>query len=504
MDLKTLSSKSHHEDESIEIQYLPGGSSWKRNCIILATILFLVSLAFITQACLKPDQAQISWLPATICVLLFSLFSLILLLVSNQKKTIIFSKDCLDFPAEFNPDLLYRPNRKWDDIANILLGSMLLDRSKSTYEHELESAQDSKKVFIYFKSGGHANINLNRLDKRGSEKLFLAIESWCLEYSRVPREKEKEEKPEDNWKLPRSSQARLPESYTELWEQEYQDNFSRTNFLPLKKGDLVASNKYRVLMPLSSGGLSAVYLVESKDGVFRILKESVIPENYKLKEKARELFQREAYLLQKIDHPGIASVYDYFVENGRDYLLLEFIKGSTLRQVLAHNGPFLEEKALKYALFVTEIVGYLHKLDPPVIHRDITPTNLVLKEDDTIVLIDFGAANELLNTVTGTLIGKQAYMAPEQFRGKASTRSDIYGIGATLFFLLTGSDPRPLEELSPRSLNKLVSPSTDSLVSLCTRQKEEERIQSTDELETKLLDILEHGGGAIIDTSKTG
>ncbi|HMP49998.1 MAG TPA: serine/threonine-protein kinase, partial [Candidatus Melainabacteria bacterium] len=190
--------------------------------------------------------------------------------------------------------------------------------------------------------------------------------------------------------------------------------------------------------------------------------------------------------------------------NGRDYLLLDFIAGNTLRQQLAQYGPISESEALEYALDMIALVSYLHDLNPPIIHRDLSPDNLVVKEDGSLVLIDFGAANELIGTATGTLVGKQAYMAPEQFRGKAGKASDIYGIGATLFFLLTGVDPNPLTCSSPRKTNKEVSPVTDSIVASCTEQKIEDRAQSLQDLHARIQTVIEEGGGAILDICPSG
>lgn len=502
MTLPTIPANNNDDDEeSIRILYLPANRERKLAGIYLSLFVISFSIFFIFQHFATTNEIPVLLLNLSLFLLVIALIALIMLLYAIKTKVISFTKDELEFPSNFGPDLLFRQIRAWDDISNILLGSMILDKSKSTYEYELDSAKNNKRIFLYFKSGGHAHIDLNRLNKKGSEKLFSAIESWCLDYSRIPRENKDKDEKQLRWDIPIAPDRKLPDSYTELWEQELQDNYSSTNFVPLKKGDFVQDSKYKVLMPLSSGGLSAVYLVQSKDGKLRVLKESVIPENLELREKARQLFKREAALLQKIEHPDIANVYDYFVENDRDYLLFEFIRGNTLRQLLAQNGPLEEEDALKLALFTTGIVKYLHQLDPPVIHRDITPSNLVRKEDGTIALIDFGAANELISSATGTLIGKRAYMSPEQFRGRATEKSDLYGIGATLFFLLTGEDPRPLEEQHPRLQERSISPDTDSLVAFCTKQNQTERIGSAKELEEKLLYIIKHGGGAIIDTT---
>jgi serine/threonine protein kinase len=107
---------------------------------------------------------------------------------------------------------------------------------------------------------------------------------------------------------------------------------------------------------------------------------------------------------------------------------------------------------VRWLLEAAKILQYLHSQSPPLIHRDVTPDNLVLARDGCLSLIDFGAANALLGTATGTLVGKQSYIAPEQFRGKAGLSSDIYSLGATVYFALTGREPEPLTELHAAQL----------------------------------------------------
>src|SRR5207237_6197438 len=119
---------------------------------------------------------------------------------------------------------------------------------------------------------------------------------------------------------------------------------------------------------------------------------------------------------------------------------------------IRQNGAQKETTVLKWAAEVAEILTYLHKRNPPIIHRDLTPDNLVLKNEGTVHLIDFGAANQFVGTATGTLVGKQAYIAPEQLRGKADLQSDLYSLGGTLHYLLTGKDPIPLMVAHPNEV----------------------------------------------------
>ncbi|MBX9666298.1 MAG: serine/threonine protein kinase [Candidatus Obscuribacterales bacterium] len=408
----------------------------------------------------------------------------------------------ITFPYMFKPDMLFRPMRPWSDIANILLGSMLLNDAKGAYEFDLEKADDSKKLFIYFKSGGHATIDLNRMSKKGAELLFVALESWCLEFSRSPQFRLGENSDDSRFIGKQANpEKEIPQSFTELWEQEMQDHFSATNFVPLKKGKLLKAGRLRVLMQIAAGGLSAIYLAETPEKELRVLKEATLPLTLaeSTREKAKELFLREATILQRLSHPKIARVLDYFVEDNRDYLVLEFVPGHTVRQLVRQNGPFNESDVLTYSMKIADILEYLHCQNPPVIHRDITPDNIVLREDDEIVIIDFGAANEFLGTATGTLVGKQAYISPEQFRGRAQTQSDIYSLGGTLHYMLTGKDPEALAESHPRSLNSDISPDVDELVARATAQELQERIADATTFYAAAEQLLEQGPGGVID-----
>ncbi|MFA6558405.1 MAG: protein kinase, partial [Candidatus Obscuribacterales bacterium] len=143
---------------------------------------------------------------------------------------------------------------------------------------------------------------------------------------------------------------------------------------------------------------------------------------------------------------------------------------------------------LQWAEQIALIIDYLHKQEPPVIHRDLTPDNLVLRPDGTIVAIDFGAANEFIGNATGTFVGKQSYIAPEQFRGKACLQSDIYAFGGTLYYLLTGEDPEALSQSEPGEKIEL-SAQLNDLVKRCTDLEVETRMSSATEIIAAIQNI---------------
>lgn len=435
------------------------------------------------------------------CVIFLTLaFLTFLLAEAARHDRLLITRDGMSFPVLLAPDLLFRRKRSWDDIANILIGAMLLEDSKGTYEYELEETKDKKKLFIYFKSGGHVCLDLSRMSKKSTERLFMCIESWCISMTRSPQMSDapkrlKEVKKKDDVL-----------SYTKLWEEQLEAHFSATNFVPLEKDESLNSGRLKVLMQLSSGGLSAVYLAEQANKELAVVKEAVLPPagEEATREKARELFKREAALLTKLDHPNIAKVLDHFSENGRDYMVLEFVPGHTLRQLVTKQGKLKSEVVVDYAKQIADILDYLHTLEPPVVHRDISPDNILLRDDGRLVLIDFGAANEYVGNATGTLIGKQAYIAPEQLRGKATTASDLYALGATLFYLLTGRDPAPLSVSHPATMESDVESGLDKIVADLTAMEVSERLSEAPALYARLEQMADRSDRAADEQAAEG
>jgi tRNA A-37 threonylcarbamoyl transferase component Bud32 len=269
-------------------------------------------------------------------------------------------------------------------------------------------------------------------------------------------------------------------SYTQLWEEELGRRFCPTSFVPLETGQVLRNSSLKVVNQLGSGGLSALYLCQLEGKQLVVLKEAFIPEGSaeNVREKAKEMFEREARLLMKIEHPGIVHVLDYFTELERNYLLLDYINGVDLRQLVTQNGPQRESDVLEWAIQVAGSLKYLHEREQPIIHRDLTPDNIVLRNDGQAIIVDFGAANEFIGTATGTFVGKHSFIAPEQLRGKANIRSDIYALGCTLFFLLTGAEPEALSPSNPRELAPATSDELCELIESCTQLEASDRYQS--------------------------
>ena len=202
---------------------------------------------------------------------------------------------------------------------------------------------------------------------------------------------------------------------------------------------------YQILRTLGQGGMGITYLVREAnktiDGAPLLLVLKEMNADMLRVAKARELFEREARILKSLEHPNIPQYYDFFCEDNHKYLVMELVHGMDLEQFTYHRGTVEPEQAIKWMIEVCGVLYYLHNLQPPIIHRDIKPANLILRHlDNRLMLLDFGAVKEF-GTSLNTRIGVEGYSAPEQYRGEPCPQSDLYGIGTTLIFLVTGKTP---------------------------------------------------------------
>ena len=289
-------------------------------------------------------------------------------------------------------------------------------------------------------------------------------------------------------------------SYTDLWEDELSRRFCPTQYIPLEPGRVLRNSTLTVIRQLATGGLSALYLCQLDNSRLIVLKEATIPQqgSEELKEKAREMFDREGKLLMKVDHPGIVHVLDCFAEFERNYMLLEYVNGVDLWQLVRQNGPQKEAEVLEWAIQIGNTLKYLHEREQPIIHRDMTPDNIILRNDGKVVLVDFGAANEFIGTATGTFVGKHSFIAPEQLRGKATVQSDIYAFGCTLYFLLVGREPEALATSNVKAdQGENTTPISDELSQLiesCTQLESGDRYQSV----AQLLPVLKRLSAQVV------
>jgi tRNA A-37 threonylcarbamoyl transferase component Bud32 len=291
-------------------------------------------------------------------------------------------------------------------------------------------------------------------------------------------------------------------SYTELWLQSLSVAPERNNMQALAPGQCLNSDQYKVLKRLGVGGQGTAYLCRDQiNNCDIVLKETIVPAyaDRALREQALKGFEKEAKILESLDCDGIVKLKDYFFEDHRGYIGLEHIDGQNLRQLVALSGPLSEERAWQLAQQMCSILAYLHERS--IIHRDFTPDNLILTRDNKLKLIDFNVAQTQQVGTTGTIAGKHSYLPPEQFRGKASCQSDIYAMGATLHFLVTGKDPEAISQSSPIEAGVPISEGFDQMVRACTALDLNKRTKSAAELAVRLTGEPQIEGQSISSTT---
>lgn len=196
----------------------------------------------------------------------------------------------------------------------------------------------------------------------------------------------------------------------------------------------------------------------------------------------------ETDMLKKLSHKNLPSIVDIIDSDENFLIVMDYIEGNTLEKLANENGAYPQEEVAGWALQLCDVLRYLHERPNPIIYRDMKPSNVMLKSDGSVVLIDFGTAREFKLQKEGdtTCLGTQGYAAPEQFggRGQTDARTDIYCLGATMYHLLTGHNPsKPPYEMYPlRKWNPNLSSGLEKVILKCTRKNPDERYQSAKEL----------------------
>jgi serine/threonine protein kinase, bacterial len=257
-------------------------------------------------------------------------------------------------------------------------------------------------------------------------------------------------------------------------------------------------NRYRIQKKLGSGGMGAVYLATDSHLSDRLVAvKEMSNSNLKTvtaKQEAVEAFSREAQLLSTLNHPNIPRVIDYFSERGKQFLVMDYVEGETLQDLLeSQTNPFSERQVLDWAEQLCTVLTYLHSQKPPVIFRDLKPGNVMVSSDlKQIKLIDFGIVRFFKPAAQSDTakLGTPGYAPPEQYGkgGQSDARSDIYALGAMLHFLLTLRDPgdEPFKFPSIRSLNNSVSAHVDSVIAKAVNIIPDSRWQSAEDFRKAL------------------
>jgi serine/threonine-protein kinase len=270
----------------------------------------------------------------------------------------------------------------------------------------------------------------------------------------------------------------------------------------------VLNNRYELVRRIGGGGMGAVYLAKDRNlgdaprAVKEMVESHLDPAQH---EKAIGDFKRESLLLTSLEHPSIPTIYDYFYDEplGRFYLVMKFISGGDLASRLrtAPGGRIDERTVADWGMQAADVLEYLHSRPKPIIYRDLKPANLMIDGNSgRVMLIDFGIARWVKQEEKGvTAVGTMGYAPPELFGGRVEPRSDVYSLGATLFHLLTGSDPQdnPLlifdfqKNPRPRQIAPSISSEMEQILMRSVEYKPEDRFHSAGAMRDALAIHLE-------------
>jgi serine/threonine-protein kinase len=278
----------------------------------------------------------------------------------------------------------------------------------------------------------------------------------------------------------------------------------------LKSGTTL-KERFRVIELVGRGGMGATYRAEDLllKGRVCALKEALPDPDASAEEleQSRKQFYEEASTLARLDHPNLPKVSDYFSEADRDYLVMDFVPGDDLRELLIKSvrdsGPLPESQVLAWAEQLCSALEYMHGQDPPVLHRDIKPSNIKVTPSGNVKLVDFGLVKVLVPDDQRTITvvqgrGTVQYLPLEQYggdTGHTDARSDIYSFGATLYHILTGKPPLDAKERfltpgaleAPRSLNPAISAQTERAILWCLSMHPNDRPASIQALRGDLF-----------------
>jgi outer membrane protein assembly factor BamB len=225
-------------------------------------------------------------------------------------------------------------------------------------------------------------------------------------------------------------------------------------------------------------------------------------------------YERESNILATLRHQSIPRIYDYFIHDERAYLVMEFIQGRDLDDILAETTTFFSEaQVVAWAIELCDVLDYLHSHKPdPIIFRDIKPSNIMVTPQNHVMVVDFGIAKMFDPTQKNTMIGTQGYSPPDQYRGEATPMVDIYALGATMHHLLTLRDPRleapfsfnerPIREINPNVSEELVK-----VIDRALEYNPQNRFESAEEMKDAIINAARKTGtlmNNILSTASIG
>jgi serine/threonine-protein kinase len=262
--------------------------------------------------------------------------------------------------------------------------------------------------------------------------------------------------------------------------------------------------RYRVLRRLGRGGMADVYLAEDED-LGRRVAIKILNDRHAADDQFVERFRREATNAAGLSHPNIVSIYDRGEAEGTYYIAMEYLEGSTLKEIVTERGPLPIEEAIGFARDLLEALRFAHRKG--LVHRDIKPHNVICDADGRVKVTDFGIARAGASQMTeaGSIIGTAQYLSPEQARGGViDHRSDLYSVGVVLYELLTGTVPfvgdTPVE-IAMKHLSSVPDPPSarrpelpvalDQIVLRALAKDPDERYQTAEEMDAELARVAE-------------
>ncbi len=267
----------------------------------------------------------------------------------------------------------------------------------------------------------------------------------------------------------------------------------------------LVAGRYRIIKKIASGGMANVYLGQDQE-IGRKVAIKILSPNYASDKSFVARFKREAQILAKLSNPNIVKIYDWGKYNGSYYICMEYIEGSSLKEIIDRKGIISPRAAARYAVQICEALEAAHSNN--LIHRDIKPQNILITTDNTVKVTDFGIAKLSVDDATKTLniIGTAHYISPEQAMGKSiDNRSDIYSLGVVLYEMLTADLPFRGEssiEISLKHINEIpLQPSLmvqgiprtlEKIVMHCLQKNSSQRYSSIGNLKNDLTSYLQN------------
>lgn len=377
----------------------------------------------------------------------------------------------IEFQSRFAGNKSKRKFIPWNNLTDVCLEQ---SASGSFLNWSLKLTENGGKTH---------SIKLSKIANREQwHNVVDALNKWCPVHCRgVDREI-----------FDSLSLNRQDPTYTALWLQALSAPPKRERLQPLMAGASLQAGKYEVTRVLGAGGQGTAYLAKMADDKLVVLKEYILPVfvDAKVRREAIDSFKHETEMLKRVHSPLIVSLNEAFFEDNRAYLVLEYVDGPSLKSAVLESGILEEKEAVKHALKMCDMLNHLHSLTPAVVHRDFTPDNLILTSSGELKLIDFMVAQEGNDGLGGMAVGKQAFMPPEQLRGKATICSDLYALGGTIFYMLTAQYPEAISQSRPSLFNEKVSVELDDIVNKCTALDSKARYQNAREVKADLEKCL--------------